>query len=278
MKYFDMDNENRNIIVLGANGMLGYVVASYLEQFYDVTKLTSNEFNILNDPISKLNELVKANTTTFINCAGVIKPRVDKMSPVDVIKINSQFPIRLSKQLDGDVDIIHVSTDCVFSGNKGGSYTEYDDPDATDLYGISKAVGEYCYNDALVIRTSIIGEELNNKYSLLEWAISQKDKEVNGWTDHIWSGVTTLQLAKYIQTLIEKESIFTELVQYVSEHVNKYELLNMISLAYDLDLKINETTSGKPCDRSMTYHSEEYLAPDLYTQLKELREFFNGRR
>lgn len=271
----------KKIVIFGGSGMLGYVVAKYFSEYYEVVAPTSDEFNILNTPINEVEKFLTDDVLAVINCAGIVKPRIQFYEKEDVFKINSWFPIQLSKIVQQkylDFPLIHISTDCVFTGNNG-PYMEEALQDSLDIYGMSKAIGESCVKDGIVIRTSIIGEELKNKYSLLEWAISQVGKEVSGWTDHIWSGVTTLELAKFIHTVIKNKWKDTgEIIHYASAPINKYELLKLISKVYDLQLKINKTTSGIPCNRSLVPLSEEFLAPDLELQLNQMREFFNEHR
>lgn len=264
-----------NIIIIGANGMLGNTVVKYFNSLekYDITPLTSKEFNILTDPLESFTKILKNNTIVVINCAGIIKPRINTLVVEDVFKINSLFPVQLGKLLN-NIKIIHISTDCVFTGNSG-PYNEKDVPDATDIYGMSKILGEECQYNALVVRTSIIGEELNNKYSLLEWAKSETGNEVQGWTDHIWSGVTTLQLAKFISKLLTQDFFKNGLIHYAGIPIDKYELLNIINDVYNLKLKIKKTTSIKACNRSLIM-SSDYKIPDLQQQLQELQTFFKN--
>jgi len=275
---------NGHIIVIGANGMLGHVVVKELQQDYNVTGLTSAEFNILQAPLDTLSQYINDETICVINCAGIIKPRIKNHTVEEVFKINSWFPIMLSKYIDilnndytYNLNMIHISTDCVFTG-KIGNYRSTDIPDAEDIYGMSKSLGEACMGDTtLVIRTSIIGEELNNKYSLLEWAKSQAGKEVQGWTNHIWSGVTTVQLAEYIRDLLNNSldtNSYRDIVTYASEKINKYDLLKLINEVYDLNLTINACEGPSACDRSLV--CDTWNPEDLKTQLKNLKEFFKN--
>lgn len=267
-----------NIVVIGANGMLGHTLVKYLKNFYDVTALTSDDFNILHAPINALEQYLNDDTKVVINCAGVIKPRIKFYDVQEVFKINSWFPVQLGRflsQHENWIDMIHISTDCVFTGNHG-NYKETDIPDALDLYGMSKILGETCAVDAMVIRTSIIGEEIKNKYSLLEWARAEAGKTVSGWTDHIWSGVTTLELAKFIHSQINLHFVDPGIIHYASDPVNKYVLLHMINDVYNLNLKINKVDSGVSCDRSLAVVDSDYLATSLEIQLQEMREFFEN--
>jgi len=267
----------KKIIVLGSSGMLGNTVFAYLKnkEKYEVKDISRDQFDIVTDSIDKLKFIFEQNVSYVINCAGIIKPRIKTMPVEEVFQVNSRFPIQLSKFIyylnhkGHNIKLIHISTDCVFTG-KIGKYSSEDFPDSLDIYGLSKSLGEACSSNATVIRTSIIGEEINNKYSLLEWAKSKASQEVKGWTDHTWSGVTTLQLAKFIYERIEQGLIYNDLLQYASKPCTKFRLLHMINDAYNLNLKIIQEESGNPCDRSLVPDVE---APSLLHQLFELKTF-----
>ena len=132
--------------------------------------------------------------------------------------------------------MIHITTDCVFSG-KDGNYNELSEHDETNDYGMSKSLGELC--KATIIRTSIIGEELTNKRSLLEWVKSNKEKEINGFTQHYWNGVTCLQLAKIIYKVI-KDDLYWEGTRHIfsPKSVSKFELVSIINEVYDLNITV----------------------------------------
>lgn len=272
------------VIVLGSNGMLGHAVTKYFAQSgrYEVIGLNSSHFNVLTDELDVLDSYIK-NDTYIINCVGVIKPRIDKYSVEDVFYINGVFPRKLSglqnlyvDQHGIDIHVFNISTDCVFTGTRG-NYTEEDIPDSRDIYGMSKGLGEGT-RDGTTIRTSIIGEEINNKYSLIEWAKSQKGNKIFGWNDHLWNGVTTLQLAKNIDNHIE-DGPYEGLVNYSGETVSKYQLLQKINDVYNLQLDIKEVFSEQPCNRTLelTQHAffDEVIVPSLTEQLEELKEFFS---
>ena len=274
----------QKIIVLGSTGMLGSVVSKYLAmKDYDVKTPTRKEIDIENqNSIYKLEEMIEKDTAYIINCAGVIKPRMNEEEPDSTFEINSGFPIKIAGMInalrtrDYPVKLIHISTDCVFTGDTPGKYQVEDIPDASDTYGLSKFLGEACKVSAMVIRTSIIGEEKRNKYSLLEWMKSMKGEHVHGWTDHIWSGVTTLQLAKFIEKTIDHDTFYTGLTQYAGEPMNKYELLCVINRVYNLDIDVHEDEGGSLCDRSLELDvpTSDEKVPYIITQLIELRKFF----
>ena len=139
----------------------------------------------------------------MINCIGTIKPRVDQLGDLNAILVNSVFPrllSKLSKELN--FKVIHPTTDCVYTGSKG-NYNEDDVYDVNDVYGMSKAMGEV--SDVCIVRTSIIGEEINNGRSLVEWVKSESGNSIFGYTNHFWNGVTCLQFAKICDQIISKD-------------------------------------------------------------------------
>ena len=190
--------------------------------------------------------------------------------------------IRVQNINDDEYDwpiMIHISSDCVFSG-KTGNYTVDSITDATDLYGITKSLGEIAYQSALVLRTSIIGEEVNNKYSLLEWAKSQVGKKISGYTDHMWNGVTTLQLSKIIASIIEPDWFDYGIWNISGEIVSKYQLLNTINKVYNLKLEIDKIVSNAPINRTLVPYTDMFdfdEIPSIEQQLNELKEFCNER-
>jgi dTDP-4-dehydrorhamnose reductase len=175
----------------------------------------------------------------IVNCIGIVKQRKESALAIPSITINSLFPhvlAQLASRWGGR--IIHPSTDCVFSGRKG-RYTEEDQPDAEDLYGKSKALGELQeVENALTLRTSIIGRELANHNSLLEWLLSQRGATVHGYTRVIYSGVTTNQFARAAGWLIANFPDLSGLYHLTAEAISKYELLTMLRDAYHLDVRI----------------------------------------
>jgi|TARA_R110000765_G_C18941596_1_gene607741 dTDP-4-dehydrorhamnose reductase len=171
--------------------------------------------------------------------------------------------------------MVHITTDCVFDGNKG-QYTEMDRPTQYDEYGLSKYFGEL--GDHCTIRTSIIGEEKNTSRSLVEWALSQAGKEVNGFKNHLWNGVTCLQVAKVIHGLIE-ESGFWSGVRHLYAHksLSKLEMLQSFDSIYSLGLKINAIDAPTACDRTLSTFFTQSQAmlevPPIHEQIREMKEF-----
>jgi dTDP-4-dehydrorhamnose reductase len=234
------------IILFGSTGMLGRYVNDVLSKTYKIECISRDMFNILNDDYIKLKKILKVNTNELhsndiiINCSGLIPQKICKNnnnSYQNYIKINTIFPHCLNKLcLEYNLRFIHITTNCVYSGNVG-NYNITDKHDAEDIYGISKSLGEPL--EATIIRTSIIGEELYNKTSLLEWVISNKNKEINGFVNHYWNGVTCLTLARIIKHIIDN-NLYWKGVKHISSPnvVTKYELCNYINEIYNLNIKI----------------------------------------
>lgn len=264
------------IVVIGANGMLGYAVSEYFAaNGHRVKRVTRQEFDISKDDIQKLEPFL-AGASAVVNCSGIVKQKIDDHTVEEVLKVNSIFPINLAKLCDRlKIQCFHITTDCVYSGKKGG-YTESDLFDADDLYGMSKNAGDT--DLCMTLRTSIIGEEKSHFTSLLSWVKAQKGKTINGYADHLWNGVTTLYLAEIIGNIIESE-LYQKGIFHIHSNdvVSKYELVTMINEVYGLGIMINRFETGQPCDRSL--RSEKSLNAllvnkDLRTQIDELKTFF----
>ena len=262
------------IFVLGHTGMLGrYVYTYFKSKLYDVVGLSRKDLDASNIKQEDLNYFTEK--SVIINCIGVINSRKD-INALEFIKVNSIFPHLLSYVCNEiDSKLIHITTDCVFDG-LDGNYDELFEHNAKDIYGITKSIGEPV--DTTIIRTSIIGEELNNSRSLLEWVKSNKGKEVLGYTNHVWNGITCLQFAKICKNIIDNKLFWkgTKHV-YSPESISKYELLKLISKVYDLNLQVKEHETETVCNRTMTSIRNEVTIdiPGLEVQLEEMREFRN---
>jgi len=253
--------------------MLGRYVYSYLSRKFDVIGTDRSWFSV--DYFSEAHGwlLGIAPGDVIINCIGLIKQRKDKL-PLDFVNINTAFPLVLSSVCKNiGAKFVHVTTDCVFDGEKG-QYNEQDKHTANDVYGMSKSLGEP--KEANVIRTSIIGEEKENKLSLLEWAKSKRGETVNGFLNHHWNGITCLQFAKLCEQIIN-DNLFWSGVKHVfsPNAVSKYELLCMISDAFKLDLNVIPFYADENCDRTLTSIRDDVIisVPELEYQLKELRNY-----
>lgn len=269
-----LDKFMKNIIILGHRGMLGNYVYTYLKSkdhnifTYDKTNLDAEFF----DETYFKKEILNKNIHVVINCIGLIKPQVDKCGAISATKINSIFPRQLSDLCESNnIKFIHITTDCVYSGTKG-KYIESDTHDAIDIYGKTKSLGEP--HNATVIRTSIIGEEKYNKRSLVEWIKSNKGKTINGFENHIWNGVTCLQLSKTIEKIISQDLFWNGVKHIYSNEINKHELLSIVNEIYDLDITINKINASNLCNRSLSsIYKNEFDIPPLYEQIKEMKNY-----
>jgi dTDP-4-dehydrorhamnose reductase len=238
----------KKIVILGSTGMLGNTVAKIFlkskdkEVFtsYRNKKFSQKENSFYFDALtSNLDDIPKCDY--IINCIGVIKPFM-KTNIASSIEINSLFPHKLSTFCkENKIKLIHITTDCVFSG-KLGNYDENSLHDCEDEYGKSKSLGEP--KDCMVIRTSIIGEEIHKNASLIEWVKSNKGGSVNGFTNHMWNGITTKHYGELCNKIIDEELYKAELFHIHSNEISKFELLNLINDRFSLNIKINAVQSS----------------------------------
>ncbi len=255
--------KKNKILILGISGMLGITLFQHLSSFTknkvygtlrDKKKIFKNNHNIFygydaekHEKFSSLIEKIKPDYV--INCIGIIKQRDQNKSYSKIIFINSIFPKNISSFCTlCKIKFIQISTDCVYDGKKG-NYYEYNSSNAKDLYGMSKYLGEVYDNNHLTIRTSIIGNEIRNRKSLLEWVISQNNDSVHGYMNAIYSGLTTLELSKIINKYFLNLK-FTGLYHVSSNPISKYNLIKLIINEFGLKIKLLKNSSFK-IDRSL---------------------------
>ena len=224
------------------------------------------------DNLSNLIEDIKPDVV--INGVGIVKQIPSSANLQLLIRLNALFPHELLRICNNQgARLIHISTDCVFSGIKG-NYVESDLTDALDNYGKTKALGEII-DGGLTIRTSTIGHELGSHYGLLEWFLSQKSV-VNGYSKAIFSGVTTIELAKIIYKFLLFDDSLVGLYNLSSTPIDKFELLNKINKVYGVELNINEDI-GLIVDRSLNSDKFRvmtgYVPPSWDEMLIEMRNF-----
>ena len=275
-----MKNSIEKCLVLGGEGMLGHMVVKYINSLpnFETYFTTRNKekgiyFDAYKD-IEKIKDIIKKiKTGLVINCIGIINSLIKEHNKDKVIFLNSYFPQKLANVCKlNNSKLIHLSTDCVFSGKEGG-YTENSPYSPVDFYGVSKAAGEIKDNHNLTIRTSIIGPEIKEpKNGLLEWFLSQEGKEVKGFTKAIWSGLTTLELAKKIIEMHQKN--ITGLINIVSEPITKYDLLHLIKEIHNIDIIIN-ADNALVCNRSMksVRQDGDYSVPTHKQMLQDLKQW-----
>jgi dTDP-4-dehydrorhamnose reductase len=273
-------------LVLGCNGMAGHTISLYLkEKGHDVLGfdlrpsdlITSVSGDAMNAELIK--DLVGKNKfDTVINCIGILNQFAEKNKAVAVY-LNSFFPHYLAQLTEGtDTQVIHMSTDCVFSGNRG-HYKEDDLRDGTTFYDRSKALGEIENEKDLTLRQSIVGPDINPKgIGLLNWFMQQHG-EVSGYTGAMWTGQTTLQLAKTMETAA-KEKVHGLYNMVPDTSISKYGLLLLFN-QYIRKEKITVIPSDKiTADKSLerTRWNFKYAVPDYEIMVSELSEWMKDHR
>jgi len=256
--------KNHNILILGSSGMLGNAVAyelitnsSHNLFLHSRTGLKTKEKILEKNPERIITEIKfdlydnlledifkdymnQYSIDLVINCIGLIKQKNEDYEAN--IYLNASFPHFLRRICNlFNAKLIHVSTDCVFTNSVDHEYSEIDKPNAQDIYGISKRLGELNNEKSLTLRTSIIGHELTSNYSLLDWFLSQK-KQVEGYKHAIFSGVTSLEFAKIILKIVCLPNI-KGLYNVASNPISKYDLLKLASSIYQKDIEIIENVS-----------------------------------
>lgn len=195
--------------------------------------------NINVEEIDSIENVVKTvKPDVIINAVGIIKQLPSSKNTVKTLQVNSIFPHQLA-DIAGEHNsrLITISTDCVYNGKKG-NYSEGDVPNATDLYGKSKNLGEVDKENCLTLRTSIIGRELETSHSLVEWFLSNEGKKVNGFVNAIYTGFPTIVLADILEDLIINHRQLEGIYHVSSEPINKYDLLKLLKKAYNLSIEI----------------------------------------
>lgn len=290
------------VMILGTNGMLGSMLVrrwheqSAFDLFAGVRGavapelgaglkacLTGLDASDFGKPLqAQLAAFMRQNSIdTVVNCMGLIKQRAGGQDPVQAIAINALFPHQVARVCAAEgARLIHISTDCVFSGEKG-SYRETDIPDASDFYGRSKALGEVGVPH-LTLRTSIIGPELESAggLGLMAWLFRQKGPTVPGYSRAVFSGVTTLTLADLISDVIQGGADIAGLFHVASSPIDKFSLLEAINRIFGLGLKVVADAALKidrSLDASKIQASLGYRPPEWDDQLGALAEFVKKR-
>lgn len=256
----------KKVLILGATGMLGSACHSVFSKSEEIELFKTSRknqegylcFDAQKDNVSDLIESTKADW--IVNCIGVIKPHINEESVPsrkNAIEINGLFPERLASSTNKP--IIQIATDCVYSGLKG-SYMESDAHDATDVYGKTKSLGEMPAENLKHLRVSIIGPEVGRSTSLLEWFRNQpKDASLNGFTDHLWNGVTTHHFGLIAKGIIEQDFNDFNMTHLVpKDKVSKAQLLRIFAKVYGRpDIVINDTKSSVTIDRTLATENKE---------------------
>jgi dTDP-4-dehydrorhamnose reductase len=271
----------QKILILGSTGMLGHQVFFNLEscEEFEVFDLSFRnklrEETIICDitDFNKLEGIIKEIAPdVLINCIGILI-KGSSENPKNSILINAYFPHWLMSIADEiDSKVIHISTDCVFSGKKGG-YLESDFRDADDVYGRGKGLGELFSEKHLTLRTSIIGPEIKqNGEGLFHWFMNQK-VEANGFIKAFWGGVTTTELSKSIRKAIAED---LNGLYHVTNGIaiSKFDLLNLFNKTFEKGLKIN-SVEGKSVDKSLKSEKTDanFAVPSYGVMIEEMKSF-----
>lgn len=278
------------ILILGGSGMLGHRLWMNLSKEHDTWVTVRGNGSELPDipefPHERIRPTVDAlnfdqviralasiQPDLVINCIGLIKQQGHiARDPLISISVNSALPHRISMICrTAKIRMIHISTDCVFSGNKG-NYLETDQSDAEDLYGRTKFLGEVAYPHTVTLRTSIIGRELKTHLGLIEWFLMQKGS-INGYKKAIFSGFTTDELSRIIMNHVIPNTELSGLYHVSSEPISKYDLLQLAKVSFKKDIEINPDTEFF-CDRSLNStrfrQAAGYTPPNWASMIDEM--------
>lgn len=278
------------ILVLGASGMIGNTMLRVLSEKKDweiygsVRDRGASRF--FPDSIAKrmiagvdlerqetlIRLMDKVRPGVVINCVGMTKHQPDADDPLAAIPINTLMPHRLAGLCSlAGARLIHVSTDCVFSGEKGG-YVEGDFPDARDVYGKSKALGEVIYPHTITLRTSTIGHELQSSYGLLDWFLSQESR-CSGFRRAIFSGLPTVVFAQIVRDIVILRPELSGLYHIAAEPINKFTLLKMVADVYEKKIEItpdDRLTIDRSLNAERFRTATGFIAPDWPSLLRTM--------
>jgi len=286
-------NQKPKVLVLGVSGMLGNAVLRVFAQSKNYSVVGSarsagvlrllppelREQVICGVDVENADSLVRlftlARPDVVINCIGLVKQLAEAADPLAAIPINSLLPHKLARLCDvAGARLIHMSTDCVFAGTRG-MYSEQDLPDAQDLYGRSKYLGEVDYPHAVTLRTSIIGHELSSAHGLVGWFLAQQ-APVKGFTRAIFSGLPTMELARVMCDFVIPNTDLRGLYHVSAEPINKFELLTLVAQAYAKSTVIspdNELVIDRSLDSTRFREMTGYQPPAWPELVRRMREF-----
>lgn len=274
------------ILVLGATGMAGHVISIFLkEKGHDVTSFSRKPFIYTNNILGDVTDfrflekiILKGNYDSVINAVGILNSEADK-DKTSAILLNSYLPHFLSEVTHKvGTKVLHMSTDCVFSG-KTGNYIENSKKDGETFYDKSKSLGELINNKDLTFRNSIIGPDMNeNGIGLFNWFMKQEGN-LNGYTDAIWTGVTTITLAKAMEEALEKN--LTGLYHLVNnKSINKYELIKLFNENFKRGSLFIQPDDSVKVDKSLINTREDFnfIVPSYKEMVLEMKNWVEEHR
>lgn len=277
------------ILILGGSGMAGHLIYDFLRSNTDWNILATargvKDSSLIDLDVTdfpKLEQIIKNERPTHvINAIGVLI-NGSKEDTANAILLNSYFPHRLLEICTMySAKLIHISTDCVFEGNKHGGYTDLSQPDANDVYGRSKALGELLIGNVVTLRTSIIGPEFRTAKGegLFNWFMMHRGEKVLGYSNVFWSGLTTLELAKVIKSYINFDHS-KGLYQITNgEKISKFDLLLLFNELWNKN-KIIESFEGTVKDKSLLPSKRDVILkiPTYRQMLVELKDYMSNSK
>jgi len=281
------------ILVLGASGMLGNAMIRVLSEkneweiYGTVRAENSKRFfkaGITGRLISGIDverhdsltqAFIRTRPDVVINCVGLVKQLADADDPLQAIPINALLPHRLAGlcELSG-ARLVHMSTDCVFAGDKGG-YRESDPSDARDLYGRSKFLGEVAYPHTITLRTSVIGHELQSAHGLVGWFMSQQGR-CDGYTRAVFSGLPTAVLAQIVRDVLIPRADLSGVYHVAAQPISKYDLLKLVAGAYGKKIEIipnDRLVIDRSLNAERFHDATGYVAPGWPELIELMRTY-----
>jgi len=275
------------ILILGGDGMLGHQLLMLLRESHDVrvtlrqefpaytgTKLFSSENASAGIDVRATDKLLgvlsRFRADAVVNAVGIVKQRADGLDVIPNLEINALLPHRLALMCRAvGARLIHISTDCVFSGNRG-QYREDDTPDPVDIYGHSKLLGEVTQPGVITLRTSIIGRSLYRNSSLIDWFLSQTGR-IKGYRNAIFSGFTTKELSRVIAMLLEQHPLASGLYHLSSTAISKHDLLVLFRdyLGHSVEIVPDDAVRIDRSLDSTRFRSEFGYAPPSWDDMLE---------
>ena len=280
------------LLILGGSGMLGHQLWRGLHAQHDTwvtlrrpvadfaahnlfDEAKAIQLDDITDDTALERALGQAKPEAVINCVGLIKQRDEASDEALTLRVNAEFPHRLAKRCgEAGARLIHFSTDCIFAGTKG-NYTESDPSDAADLYGQSKHQGEVADAHSVTLRTSVIGHELGTNLALLDWFLSQRGQAISGFTKAIYSGFTTLEMARIVDRILTQHPALSGVWHVASEPISKFALLQLCREKLGWE-GIIEPNDEFVCDRSLNAdrfnQATGYTPPSWEAMISELAQ------
>ncbi|MFA5019415.1 MAG: SDR family oxidoreductase [Methylobacter sp.] len=281
------------VLVLGASGMIGSTTFRVLSERHDwdvygsVRSETAKQFFpaqlaerlLANVDATNYDALVdvfaRIRPEVVINCVGATKHKTDGNDPLMAIPLNALLPHRLARLCEAvNARLVHVSTDCVFSG-KQGHYTEEDLPDTDDVYGRSKALGEVDYPNTITLRTSTIGHELQSSYGLLDWFLTQQGS-CKGFKRAIFSGLSSMEFARVIRDIVIPQPSLHGLYHVAGPAIAKYDLLKLVAKVYGKAIEIipeNEFVIDRSLNADRFHAATGYQSPEWPELIESMRAY-----